>query len=146
MTKDAVLNGKVVASSFAAEREAGTEPAAAFLKFKLLKSIASRPPDKPHLREAFIEGLGMLQASMAEAHTLQDMRDLMQEWDDAATGKERIEKISVAEAEAMVVGEIQTEKFVEFDAKAAYIELRKSDPTPISGREMAGLVRDGIFK
>ena len=100
VTKDAVLNGKVVASSFAAEREAGTEPAAAFLKFKLLKSIASRPPDKPHLREAFIEGLGMLQASMAEAHTLQDMRDLMQEWDDAATGKERIEKISVAEAEA----------------------------------------------
>ena len=85
-TKKAVLGGEVEASSFAAEREAGTEPAAAFLKFKLMQAIQQRPEDSPEAREKFSAAIFMVQKSIAGARTDDDMRTFVRELEDQLRG------------------------------------------------------------
>ena len=85
-TKKAVLGGEVEASSFAAEREAGTEPAAAFLKFKLMQAIQQRPEDSPEAREKFSAAIFMVQKSLAGARTQDDMRTFVRELEDQLRG------------------------------------------------------------
>jgi hypothetical protein len=87
VTKTAVLGGKVEVDSFAGERDKGVEPAAAYLKYQLMLAIQNKPPDSPVMRERFVEGIGRLQASLAECHTLEEVQTFMGEWKDAMEGR-----------------------------------------------------------
>lgn len=87
VTKRAVLGGDVTVESFALERDKGVEPAAAYLKYQLMKAIQDKPPDSPVMRERFVEGIGRLQASLAECHTLEDVQTFMGEWKDTMEGR-----------------------------------------------------------
>lgn len=78
VTKEAVIGGEVKPESFAAEREAGTEPAAAYLKYRLLQAIQTRPDDSSDARERFCAAIATVQKDLAELRTVADVAEWMQ--------------------------------------------------------------------
>jgi hypothetical protein len=97
VTKDAVLGGKVEPGSFLAEREAGTEPAAAYLKYRLMQAIQARPDDSPDARQRFTETIGVVQASLSECRTMADMNTMVRELTDQLEGVAPKEELTLEE-------------------------------------------------
>jgi hypothetical protein len=79
VTKEAVMGGKIEPASFASEAFAGTRPAAAYLKYRLLQAIQSRPEDTADARDRFSEQIAVVQKSLAELRTLGDVQDFTRE-------------------------------------------------------------------
>lgn len=98
--KEAVMGGKIEAGSFASEAFAGTRPAAAYFKFRLLQAIQSRPDDSPDARERFARQIATVQNSLAELRTTEDIDEWVKEVKDQLNGVAPKETISEEELKA----------------------------------------------
>jgi hypothetical protein len=71
----------------AMDREAGVTPAAAFAKKEILDSVAGKPFDHPDIRDHYRQGANILLSGLARCKTMDDIHDLLDEWQDAALGR-----------------------------------------------------------
>jgi hypothetical protein len=107
--KSNVMRGEVKAESFLAEKDAGSTPAAAWMKYRLLSAIQKRPEDSSEARKTFVETIGLLQVSLAPLRTELEITELMREWDELLSGKKVVQQFSKKSMEAMGFGELWSE-------------------------------------
>ena len=69
-----------------ADKNSGSTSGASFLKQKILDSVATKPPDSPEMREAYVKASDWLSEMFATKKTVQDVKDWLLELNDITDG------------------------------------------------------------
>ena len=62
------------------EQQNGVTAGTAYMKKALIRSIASRPPDSQEMRQAYVEGAGLIIESLAKIKTRTELFDMIEEF------------------------------------------------------------------